>query len=84
MLYFTCGEKFSTKEGDNMTNCKKLNEKIKESGYPIKIIASKSGMTTQSLHNKRTGKREFTIREMLSLCEVLSIPKSERDEIFLS
>ena len=66
-----------------MTDCKKLNELIKNSDYPVNVIAAKAGMTTQSLHNKRTGKREFTINEMLALCKVLKIPKSERDQIFL-
>jgi hypothetical protein len=71
------------KGGDEMTNCERLNELIKGSDYPVNVIASKVGMTTQSLHNKRTGKREFTIKEMLGLCEVLDISDSERDEIFL-
>lgn len=66
-----------------MTDCNKLNELIKNSDYPVNVIAAKAGMTTQSLHNKRTGKREFTINEMLALCKVLKIPKSERDQIFL-
>lgn len=66
-----------------MTDCARLNELIKNSDYPVNVIAAKAGMTTQSLHNKRTGKREFTINEMLLLCKVLGIPKSERDQIFL-
>jgi hypothetical protein len=66
-----------------MTDCKKLNELIKKSDYPVNVIAAKAGMTTQSLHNKRTGKREFTINEMLLLCKVLDISKQEREEIFL-
>ena len=66
-----------------MTDCKKLNELINESDYPINVIAEKAGMTTQSLHNKRTGKREFTIREMVALCKILKISKPEREQIFL-
>lgn len=66
-----------------MTDCKRLNDIIKASDYPINVIASKAGMTTQSLHNKRTGKREFTINEMLALCKILEIENSERDQIFL-
>lgn len=67
-----------------MTDCKRLNDIIKNSDFPINVIAAKAGMTTQSLHNKRTGKREFTIAEMLSLCKVLNISKSDRDKIFLA
>ena len=66
-----------------MTDCKRLNEIIKKSDYPINVIAAKSGMSTQSLHNKRTGKREFTINEMVALCKVLNINKTDRDQIFL-
>ena len=66
-----------------MTNCKMLEEKIKASDYPVNVIAAKAGMTTQSLHNKRKGKREFTIQEMLSLCQVLKITAKEREQIFL-
>lgn len=66
-----------------MTDCLRLNELIKNSDYPINVIASKSGMTTQSLHNKRKGKREFTIAEMLALCKVLNIDNEAREQIFL-
>lgn len=66
-----------------MTDCARLNEIIKKSDYPVNVIAAKVGMTTQSLHNKRTGKREFTINEMLSLCRVLDISAKEREQIFL-
>ena len=67
-----------------MTNCKKLQEAINESGYTIKFIAKKLGITRQGFHNKRVGNREFTIDEMLILCDLLKISKSEREEIFLS
>ena len=66
-----------------MTDCKRLNELISQSDYAINVIASKAGMTVQSLHNKRTGKREFTIREMVALCKILNISKAEREKIFL-
>ena len=66
-----------------MTDLKMLNAIIDESDYPINVIAAKAGMTTQSFHNKRTGKREFTIREMIVLCKILDIAKPLRDQIFL-
>ena len=69
--------------GVYMTDCVRLNKIIKDSDYPIGVIASKSGMTTQSLHKKRKGSREFTIREMLALCRVLNIDYETREEIFL-
>lgn len=67
-----------------MTDFKRLNELIKNSDYPINVIASKMGITTQALHNKRIGKREFSIHEMLTLCEVLNISNSEREKIFFA
>lgn len=66
-----------------MTDFKRLNDIIKNSDYPINVIASKAGMTVQSLYNKRTGIREFTVGEMIALCKALNISKSEREQIFL-
>lgn len=65
-----------------MTDLKRINELIETSDYPVKVIARKMGMSTQSLHNKRTGKREFTVREILSFCEVFNLSKTERTKIF--
>lgn len=67
-----------------MTDVKRLDELIKQSDYPINVIASKMGITTQALHSKRIGKREFSIREMLELCDILQINKSEREKIFFT
>ena len=67
-----------------MTNCIRLQEAIDNSGYTLKFIAQKLGITPQGLHKKRTGNSEFTIHEMLALCELLNITKSAREEIFLS
>lgn len=65
-----------------MTDCNRLNELILNSDFPINVIARKAGMTPQSLHNKRTGKREFTISEMLAICNILDISNDEREQIF--
>lgn len=65
-----------------MTNLILLNKVIEDSDYPIKVIARKLGMSPQSLHNKRTGKREFTVKEILSFCEVFNLSKTERTKIF--
>ena len=66
-----------------MVNLNKLNEIILNSDYPVKVIARKAGMSVQTLHNKRTGKREFTVSEMLGLCKALELSQKERNEIFL-
>ena len=66
-----------------MVDLKKFNELIENSDYPIKVIARKAGMTTQSLRNKRNGTRELTVREILAFAEIFNLTKKERDEIFL-
>ena len=66
-----------------MTDFTKLNEKISESDYPIGVIAKKIGITRQALHNKRYGKYEFSIGEMIALCKVLNLSNEEREKIFL-
>ena len=73
-----------TKGDVKMTNCKLLQEAIDNSGYTIKFISKQIGITPQGFHKKRTGSSEFTIDEMLKLCELLKIKKSDREEIFLS
>lgn len=65
-----------------MTDLKRINELIETSDYPVKVIARKMGVSTQTLHNKRTGKREFTVREILAFCEVFNLSKTERTKIF--
>ena len=67
-----------------MTDCKRLQEAIDNSGYTIKFISQKLGITPQGFHKKRVGASEFTIDEMLTLCDLLKITKSAREEIFLS
>lgn len=67
-----------------MTDCKRLQEAIDDSGYTIKFIAKKLGITPQGFHKKRKGISEFTIDEMLILCDLLQISKPAREEIFLS
>ena len=66
-----------------MANLEKFNELIEASDYPIKVIARRAGMTTQSLRNKRNGTREFTVREILAFAEIFNLTKKEREEIFL-
>lgn len=66
-----------------MANLEKLNELIESSDYPVKVIARKAGMTTQSLYNKRMGYRELTVKEILALSEVFGLSRKQREEIFL-
>lgn len=72
------------KKVERMTDSNKLQEAIDNSGYTIKFIAKRLGITPQGFYKKRNGSSEFTIDEMLILCELLKITKSEREEIFLT
>ena len=67
-----------------MTNCDALEKIIDDSGYTMQFLAKQLNITPQGFYNKRKGIREFTVEEMLKLCEILKISKSKREEIFLS
>ena len=67
-----------------MTNCTLLENEIKKSGCTKKHIAKQLNITTAAFYNKRKGVRDFTVAEMVKLCDVLNISKTEREQIFLS
>lgn len=59
----------------------KLRAKIKENGLNQNSVAERIGISSNSLSRKLLGKREFTLSEVVSLCEVLRI--EDPQEIFL-
>lgn len=65
-----------------MTNTEKLKEYIKSSGYKIRFIASKIGLSYQGFQNKLHNKSSFNQLEIIKLCNLLGIEKNERDKIF--
>lgn len=67
-----------------LTNKKLLDDAISKSGYTKKHIAQRLGITTTSFYNKRMGLREFTVAEMVKLCDALNISPKDRELIFLS
>ncbi len=66
-----------------MTDVKKLNLKIEESGLKKVFIASKMGLSKQGLYNKLSGKREFTNEETDLLSTLLNLSVEEIQQIFL-
>lgn len=62
-------------------NANKLRAKIKENGFNQNFVARKIGISSNSLSRKLLGKREFTLSEVMALCQVLQIEDPE--EIFL-
>ena len=47
-------------------------------------VSIDAGIPLSTLHRKRSGDSEFSIGDMLAICESLQLSDEERDEIFLS
>ena len=67
-----------------MTNEKKLRMKIESSGYRLRYIAEKLGISYQAFLNKIHGKSSFKAPEIATLCQVLKITDKERTLIFFA
>ncbi|RDY20743.1 helix-turn-helix domain-containing protein [Criibacterium bergeronii] len=67
-----------------MTNSKKLKDSIKKSGYKMGYLANKLGLSRQALSNKINNITDFTVKEMLTLSQILALNDEERKEIFLT
>ena len=67
-----------------MTNTKLLRNAIDDSGYKMKYIAEKIGLTYQGFLNKLKGSSQFGNEEILELCDLLNINESQMTEIFFT
>lgn len=67
-----------------MTNTQLLREKMEQSGYKLRFIASAAGLTYQGLLNKLNNVREFKASEIKALCDLLKLSETERTAIFFS
>lgn len=67
-----------------MTNTELLKKKIDESGYKIKFIAEKLGISYYGFLRKVNNDSEFKIKEVQTLCKLLNIRNDEREKIFFS
>lgn len=68
-----------------MTDIKKLNDIIKESGLKKTYIAEQLGISKASFSAKVNGKGEFNVREVIVLCKILGIRSlQEKEDIFFS
>lgn len=67
-----------------MTNSVLLREKINQSGYKLRFIAERAGLTYQGLMNKINNKSEFRAKEIQAICELLDMTETERGAIFFS
>lgn len=58
----------------------KLKGIMRERGYSQKNLATKIGITVQSINSKLNGRTQFTIEEALNIICILNIEKPE--EVF--
>lgn len=67
-----------------MTNTQLLREKMEQSGYKLRFIASKAGLTYQGFWNKLNNVQEFKASEIKALTDLLGLTEAERTAIFFS
>jgi len=67
-----------------MTNTKLLRERINDSGYRIRYIASRLGLSYQGFQNKVNNVSEFKATEIKELCDLLKIDALEKEQIFFA
>lgn len=67
-----------------MTNTKLLREKIDQSGYKLRFVAEKVGVTYQGLLNKINNRSEFRANEIQILYDLLGLSEEERVSIFFA
>lgn len=65
-----------------MTNTELLRHKIDSSGYKLRFIAGKIGLTYQGFLKKISGESEFKASEIQGLSALLSLSQTEREQIF--
>lgn len=59
----------------------KIKNVRREQGYKSCVIAKKLGLKPSSYSDKENGKRKFSAREILVLCQILQIELNEIDDI---
>ena len=67
-----------------MTNTNMLKKKIEESGYKLRFIANKLGITYQGFLKKINNETEFKASEIQTLCNLLNICLQDRESIFFA
>ena len=65
-----------------MTDTKLLREKMDQSGYKLRFIAEKVGITYQCLLKKMNNETEFKASEIQILYDLLGLDETDRESIF--
>lgn len=66
----------------NSLNSEMLKDTIADSGITITAIASKMGISRQSLYSKIERKTDFSVSEISKLSAILNLDVQQRDCIF--
>lgn len=67
-----------------MVDTQKLKGLIVSAGMTQKEVAKEAGMSTNTLSNKINGTRDFTVGEVIKICDILHITENaEKAQIFL-
>ena len=67
-----------------MTDSKVLQKRIMASGYKLKFIDHKLGVSYQTLLNKIDNRSEFKATEIFELCKILNLNAEEKEAIFFA
>lgn len=67
-----------------MTNTKRLEQKIRDSGKKISFLADKLGLSYNGFRNCVTNKAEFKASHIQILCQELNIDLEEMQVIFFA
>lgn len=67
-----------------MTDTMLLRAKLEESGYRLKFIAKKLGITYAGLLKKINNETEFKASEIQKLANMLKLDLKEKEEIFFA
>ena len=79
-VLYSC-PKYATKGRDDM-NANKIRARIKEKGMNQGEVAKLMGISQNSLSRKLLGQREFSLSEVVSLCNILEFDDAQN--IFLT
>lgn len=64
-------------------NVRLLKGKMVEAGYTQRTLAEEMGISPQSLSRKMNQKRQFTLGEVLDICNLLGMSCEQKISIFL-
>ena len=67
-----------------MTNRELLDKCIERSGLKLGYVAHALGVTRSTFRLKRTGRQDFTEREMRALADILQLTTEEKVAIFFA